>query len=338
MRCQLLHEHSQTFLEIRLAYWRGSPVEEAMTYDLANPSLSLRFAGHETFPLRLLWLKKAYDAVRIGHADRRTFQEQTAIAKFGVGKNMALSMRHWALAAGVLSVNEELMKATPFGHLIFSDEDGLDPYIENDSTLWLIHAELSALPEVATSFFYAFNLLNQVSFTREDLTQALAEIVRSRSGRATFDTLKRDVEVFVRSYTIRGGEMGEDAAEPLLAELGLLREVRSTGQLEFVRGPKNSLSDGVFAVVLKRFWARWHNQSPTISVEQASYGVGSPGRLFKLDEDSLVARLMRIDDVTRGAIQWTDTAGLRQVALTQKLDDIDELELIRNGYGLGATA
>ena len=46
-----------------------------------------QFAGHETFPLRLLWLKKAFDAVG-DQADARTFQEQEAIARFGVGRNM----------------------------------------------------------------------------------------------------------------------------------------------------------------------------------------------------------------------------------------------------------
>ncbi len=30
---------------------------------LGQPGVKTRFAGHETFPLRRLWLRKAYDAV-----------------------------------------------------------------------------------------------------------------------------------------------------------------------------------------------------------------------------------------------------------------------------------
>ena len=30
---------------------------------LANPAFRAQFSGHETFPLRHLWLKKAYDQV-----------------------------------------------------------------------------------------------------------------------------------------------------------------------------------------------------------------------------------------------------------------------------------
>src|SRR3546814_19457538 len=58
-----------------------------------------QFAGHETFPLRLLWLKKAFDAVANG-VSSGTFQEQEAITRFGVGRNMAASMRYWAIASG----------------------------------------------------------------------------------------------------------------------------------------------------------------------------------------------------------------------------------------------
>ncbi|RVD31754.1 DUF4007 family protein [Mesorhizobium sp. M4B.F.Ca.ET.017.02.2.1] len=303
-----------------------------MTNDLFDPAIQIRVSGHETFPLRLLWLKKAFDvASGLDGVDRRTFHEQSAIARFGVGKNMALAMRHWALATAIIVDDETRLKATEFGRLIFEDA-GLDPYLEQHSTLWLVHAQLVSAPDVATTFYYAFNRINQIAFTRDDLVQAMASIVNARGGRATAETLKRDVEVFVRSYAVRGSDSGEDASEPLLVELGLLRELKSSGQLEFVRGPKNTLSDGVFALVLKRYWERNHALSPTLSVEQAQYGPGSPGRIFKLDEDSLVIRLMRIGDVTDGKMVWTDTAGLRQVALNGDFATIDETKLITSSY------
>jgi len=51
--------------------------------------------------------------------------------------------------------------------------------------------------------------------------------------------------------------------------------------------------------------------------------------VFKLDEDSVITRLMRIDDVTEGAWQWVDTAGLRQV---QKIEEIDARRLVPAAY------
>ena len=60
-----------------------------------------KLSGHETFPLRYGWLKKAFDAVSAAEEsglDRSIFLADDAIARFGVGKNMVASMRHWAVA------------------------------------------------------------------------------------------------------------------------------------------------------------------------------------------------------------------------------------------------
>ena len=62
-------------------------------------------------------LKKAFDAVRAtedSEADNReVFTGADAIGRFGVGKNMVASMRHWATVAGVI---EELQGSSPTCH------------------------------------------------------------------------------------------------------------------------------------------------------------------------------------------------------------------------------
>lgn len=297
---------------------------------MLDSAVTLRFSGHETFPLRLLWLKKAYDAVVAGVNAKRTFQEQGAIARFGVGKNMAMSMLHWATACGVVGEKGGLLEATALGDLLFNDRDGLDPYLENPSTIWLMHDALCATREV-TSFFYAFNIFSQPLFDRSALVKELSEIAAERGARATAETVKRDVEVLLRSYAPRVADTGEDASEPLLAELGLIQELRP-GQFEFVRGPKPSLSQAVFAYALIRYWRSWHKDSPTLSVETIAYGVGAPGRVFRLDEESVAFRLAAIGEITSGALVWTDTAGLRQVARREELESIDVLELLKQAY------
>lgn len=302
-----------------------------MLIDIRASDFRPQFAGHETFPLRLLWLKKAYDAVAKDKANRRTFQEQEAIARFGVGKNMAISMRHWALAAGIVEDDDGALRPTTIGRAILDDEGGYDPYLEEPATLWLIHFALAGTPELSTAFFYCFNILNQSVFDRETIAAGLFEIATAKSARVTAETLKRDVEVLIRSYVSKG-DGAEDAAEPLLNELALIREQRLANQYEFVRGPKQSLPDAVFAIALRRFWKRWHGNAPTLSAEVASYGAGSPGRVFKLDEESVLNRLARIGEITDGAIIWTDTAGLRQVSLVR---EVDEDALLRTSFAKG---
>lgn len=285
-----------------------------------------QFAGHETFPLRLLWLKKAFDAVGDG-ADSRTFQEQAAIARFGVGRNMAASMRYWALATGFFIEQDRVISPTALGKTVLAD-DGLDPYLEQAATIWLAHWHVASTPEMTTTAYYAFNLLSAIEFDPAILLEEIFALVEENGWRATRGTLKRDIEVFLRSYVRRGDALNEDAAEPLLAELAIIREARLGGWYEFVRGPKPSLSDAVFAYALGDFWAR-SGYPTTLTAEQICYAPGSPGRVFKLDEDSVISRLMRLDDLTDDAWKWVDTAGLRQI---QRVSDFDPLNTLPLAY------
>jgi hypothetical protein len=285
-----------------------------------------QFAGHETFPLRLLWLKKAYDQVGDG-APVGTFQEQDAIARFGVGRNMAASIRYWAAASGFFEEEAGLSRPTALGRLILPD-DGFDPYVERAATIWLAHWHIASTPERTTTAYYAFNWLAAIEFDPATLIEELLVLAQTHGRRATRGTLKRDVEVFLRSYVRKMDGQSEDAAEPLLAELGLVREARLGGWYEFVRGPKPTLRDGVFAYALDLFWER-QGGSTALTAEQICYAPGSPGRVFKLDEDSVVTRLMGLYELTGGAWQWTDTAGLRQI---QRHRDFDPLPLLAADY------
>lgn len=301
-----------------------------MKHALSDSDVRGQFAGHETFPLRLLWLKKAYDAC-VGGAPAGTFQEQSAIARFGVGRNMAVSMRYWALATGFVREDGRELRPTSIGDAVLSD-NGFDPFMERPATIWLAHWNVASTPEWTSTAYFAFNGMASLEFDAASIIQEVSEIVRVRGWRATANTLKRDVEVFVRSYVRREGLASDDAAEPLLAELGLIREARIGGWFEFVRGPKPTLPDGIFAYALHDFWRR-NGEATAITAEQVCYAPGSPGRVFKLDEDSVVTRLMRLEALTDGAWRWTDTAGLRQI---QRTGEVTPDALIEHGYRTGS--
>lgn len=286
---------------------------------LIAPNVKAQFAGHETFPLRLLWLKKAFEAVKDG-ADRGVFYDQDAIARFGVGRNMVMAIRHWSIAAGMITEDNGFYTPTKLGKLLLDNEHGVDPYLEDPASAWIVHFLLASTPEMSTTFYFSFNGLIQSSFDRASLVSSLFDLSDGRkSWRVSANTLKRDVEVFVRSYIARGH--GEDSAEPLLAELGLLREGSSPGQFEFVRSLHPTLPDGIFAWALRHFWKQQFSEAPTLSMEQICYGPGSPGRVFKLDEESVHSRLSNIAVTTAQALSWTDTAGLRQVMFHREPDD-----------------
>ncbi|WP_230374374.1 DUF4007 family protein [Pontivivens ytuae] len=296
-----------------------------------DPAVKTRFAGHETFPLRRLWLRKAYEAVREDEksSQNNTFDKDFGIVRFGVGKNMVAAIRHWAQIFRVIEEDGEsgTYRVSRLGQLIFDDETGLDPYMESISTIWLLHWFVASDFERATTWFYAFNHLNAQTFDRDSLTESLGLLCkRLERARSSTATLKRDVECFVRSYVAKAGAGAiDDQIETVLGELGLIKEV-SSRSFEFRRGAKPTLHDGIFLFALEEFWQNWAPQQSTLSVEAIVYEPGSPGRVFKLDEHAVVDRLVAIDTASKGAYAWSDTAGVRNVA--RRRDDVDPLDFL----------
>jgi len=301
---------------------------------------AVQFSGHETFPLRQLWLRKAYDAAidGLGASTKEVFAPEIGIRRFGVGKNMVASIRHWALACDVIGESREgKVEIAQTGHALFGPE-ALDPYLEKPATSWWIHWLLSGRAKRSTTWWWVFNQAAQQVFDVDGLTESLRSAVEQAGHKTSKVTLKRDVEVCIRCYVSkRDGRGGDEAAEPLLAELGLLNE-GARGGFAFLRGAQNSLADQIFAMALLEFWDDREESlgagRATLSFEAISHEYGSPGRVFKLDERSIGERLSALEDVTSGQLRWTDTAGVRQVSrqLRGTRSDLANT-LFRKAYG-----
>ena len=301
-----------------------------------------QLSGHETFPLRYGWLKKAFDAVRENEDrddNRSVFLGEDAIAHFGVGKNMVASMRHWATAAGIIEelTGQNRLVTTRLGQRLFSD-GGLDPYMENPATSWLVHWHLSGRPN-KTTWFWAFNYYSYTAFERETLVDGLGKLAKDRGWtRASSTTIKNDVACFVRTYVAQlssGQAAHEDALESPLTELGLIKPVGKRGGFRFVRGQKPSLRMGVFCYVVTDFWSRFSTQ--TLSFEALAHEPGSPGRVFLLEENDMVDLLSRLEEASDGVYRWSETAGLKQLTRTRELtvEEAVAVAFVEADYGRG---
>ena len=51
----------------------------------------------------------------------------------------------------------------------------------------------------------------------------------------------------------------------------------------------------------------------SLDFNSVAYAIGSPGRVFKIDENSLVQRLEDLEDLTEGQLVWTEQAGIRTI-------------------------
>lgn len=141
--------------------------------------MSYRFSGHQTFVFRHGWLEKGVDLIR---DNPRGFLADDAIVTLGVGKNIVESIKYWCSQTGLIEDASEpgAMRLTPLGEYIFGKKKdaGVDTYLEDDATLWLLHHNLVVnAPQSALSI--AINSLNKPEFSKAEL---LAFIQRYLAG------------------------------------------------------------------------------------------------------------------------------------------------------------
>ncbi len=275
------------------------------------------FSGHETFPLRYGWLKKVYDEMEIANNNKQDakdiFNKPASIATFGVGKNMVSSMRHWATYANVINDN----KLTKFAKEIFPD-DGLDPWMENSATLWLLHWNIARSEKLVT-YYWFFNFYNGGTFDRKQMNEEVYALCVDMDWKLpSLTTLKRDVECFIRMYAGKDFSTkayNDDSIESPLTEISLIKPLRTNGYFSANRGHRDSLSCAVYLYAVCDFWVSENANSSSLSLESLMYDPCSPGRVFLLDEENLIGLSYKAAELAEKHLNWSETAGLKQFTL-----------------------
>lgn len=299
----------------------------------ALPVAALSFSGHETFILRSNWLKKAYDLLR---DQPDLFSLEDAFVRLGVGKNMAHSIRHWGRACGVFGRREagEGWEPTPLGRALL-DDDGWDPFLVTPTARWLLHWQIAARPEAAFTWHYTFNLLRRGEFTEAQLAQQIVQAVAQLDGRPpSAATIGRDIDCMLRCYlrpdAAQLGAAAEDALQCPLHELDLIQALPGQAAFRLVSGPRPDLPDQLVAFAALR-QARQLGR-PTLAFNELAYAERSPGRLFRLDEDALLARLLRLEPLTRGRAVYAESGGIRQLAWRDMADEALDMALLDDAF------
>lgn len=278
------------------------------------------FSGHQTFPFRYGWLKKATDAVV---ADDGIFRREDALVTLGVGKNMVSSIRHWGLATQILTDADRgrVFSVSDWGGPLFVE--GLDPYLEDPGSLWLIHWLLVTNPNKAGTWNLAFNHYHYPSFRKDSLTGFVLGFAERHELRANARTIERDVDCFVRTYTPARSsdrQVLEDSFNCPLVELGVIQLQPDGVTYQFSIGPKPTLPVEIFGVALLSFFDSAGGSRQTLSLQECLYQDSSPGQVFKLDEGSLVDYIEELQELTDGDIAVDETAGLKQLYRRKPMD------------------
>lgn len=282
-----------------------------------TPLRSVGFSGHETFPFRNGWIKKGFDAVT---QDGTVFNQERAPLALGVGKNMVRSIRHWCLATGVSKeAGRGNYSPSEFGILMLSD-NGFDPYMEDINTLWLLHWRIATNFNRCTSWYWAFGFWHRPEFDRRTLVREIEQWLIDQSYTQTSHaSLVRDIDCFSRMYAPTLSTAGsEESLDCPLAELNLVTYSPQDNLYRFNRGDKPDLAPEIFAYALLDFWEQRPTQT-TLSLEEIAYAPGSPGRIFQLDENAVMARLECVSEIIP-SIAFVSSGGIKQLIAPTEFD------------------
>jgi hypothetical protein len=319
---------------------RSAPSKQSVQLDAFREIEKLSFTGHQTFSFRYAWLAKGVHGVK---EDRELFFQDDALVTLGVGKNMVDSIRFWCEALSLIEVDgrNRSVEILPLGELLFGarrNSKGVDPYLEDPATLWILHWQLASRPDLASTWYLAFTRWSRTEFTRDELVRWVWQTAsQGASARSSEASIKRDVEVFLRTYipaAVDRRRPVEDSFDCPLSELGLMSEIERNFY-QFNLGPKPSLPIDVLTFAILEFWRRSAPQQRTLNIERLLFDPGSPGAAFKLSDKALIPLLEKIPE--EDGLRYDETAGLRVLIRTDQadLDPVAPFTILKRYYTTG---
>ena len=293
---------------------------------MSATKINPRYSGHETFVCRYAWLPKIVTELMASQGHNLFSDENEAMVRLGIGKNMVRSAKFWAEAAQIIEEFEGGFRPSQFGNQLIGPE-GWDPFLEKPETLWLIHWKIATHP--TRPLFHWQQMLNywhRSEFTESELLPFLEHALPKDKEKTSKRTLADGLRVFINSYVPTRGKKGEIAEDNLdcpLAELGLIHiageRLNQLNQRETIYSynldEKPSISPELFAYCLFDFWtsSEKFSEEKSLSARVVCSEAGSPGQIFKLQEREVNTLLDTLSDATGQSIVFKESQTLQQI-------------------------
>ncbi|MBR3822831.1 MAG: DUF4007 family protein [Kiritimatiellae bacterium] len=270
-----------------------------------------RFSGHQTFVARNGWLEKGVNLIL---NNPHGFLGSDAVVQLGVGKNMVESIKYWCQQTGLIEDTDVAgtMCLTDLGRFLFGDgkKTGVDPYLEDDASLWLLHYKMVVdAPESTWSI--VFNHYNKPEFRKDEMTSFIVRRLSDKGQSISDKTLERDVDCFIRTYAGTRSAGGEESFDSPFLALRLIQATSDTGLYRLNIGRKHNLPDALIGYAILRYMESIGELN--VSLVRLLFDPKSPGQVFKLNQGALVDAVLSLGDDRRSKLTYSDTAGLATV-------------------------
>lgn len=272
------------------------------------------FSGHESFACKSHWLKRGYDFVR----GENNFNDDDAVVRLGVGKNMVASIKFWLKAIGLLKDAGLVALAN---HL-FDDDNGKDPYLEDIGTLWLLHF-LLIQTDYATIYkttFVDYHRQRNI-IEKSKLQNYIKHICFDETGYKNLyndNTVKRDIGVMLHNYCAKNGSnVNVEDSNSLFAPLNLICETEKD-TYRFNYDTRSDVPSLIFLyALLEKFSGR-----NSISFED----IAELALIFCLTNNDLLNIINHLCDLYPSEIVFSDVAGIKELQFRAILNPTEVLD------------
>jgi len=269
------------------------------------------YGRHQSFYPRYGWISRGFHAVK---ENPSFFSDDKAGIYIGVGKNMVSSIKYWLQAFKLIEPSDEDgaqrgdYKTTQFGEKLIGS-NGLDFYLQDIRTLWILHWKLLEPVSSAVTWYAILNHMpsNELTLNKsiefvDEFSTANKEIL----GNYTIGSIKKDVLCFFGMYSSNKKENFDEGLISPFSELGLITNLGGN-KYEFIVGKKPSLTSEVIV------WACYEyiraNNLESVTIRRLAVDENSPGRIFKLSGSSIQEYLENFQKNNPGSIVIDQTLG-----------------------------
>lgn len=287
---------------------------------LETPEITkFTFSGHDSFQCRQLWLKKGYDFIK----EDRAFNDDDAVVRLGVGKNMVSSIRFWLKAFNIIDSNDN---PTEFGDRLLNDQNGFDPFLEDDASLWLLHCQLVKTGHASIYSIIINELRKEKLYFNKESFVKFVKIKSEENTDISFNenTAAKDFIVFTNTYkNDTESKSIEDSYQGVLSELDFLKTMGSGKDLQFFI--ENNERDSLPEAILLYAILDNPNYGNSISLNSLELDVNSPGSIFALNRTGLTNKISDIVSKNKDIV-FTDHAGIKELQFKSKPNAYSILE------------